>query len=159
MEPADPVALVAHAHGEDRHVQVVLLVAGVDPPHVQELLDAQAEVLRVVLEEVLHQQSDDIQSFLLQTSILNRLSGELCQAITGNDESQLILEELERANLFVIPLDDQRQWFRYHHLFADLLRQRLQTLQSACIVDLHRRASAWCEGNGLLAQAIEHLLG
>ena len=115
-------------------------------------------VLDYLIEEVLSQQTESVQTFLLQTSILNRLSASLCDAITGQDNGQETLEVLERANLFVIPLDNERQWYRYHHLFADSLRQRLQSTQPEQLPDLHRRASAWYEQNGFIDEAIEHAL-
>ena len=85
-------------------------------------------VLDYLVEEVLHQQSESVQSFLLRTSILDRLCGPLCDAVLRNPSfsGQEILEYIERANLFIVPLDDERRWYRYHHLFADLLRQRLR---------------------------------
>ena len=79
-----------------------------------------------LVDEVLDRQPPRVQSFLLQTSILDRLVAPLCDAVTGQKDSQAILEALEAANLFLIPLDGERRWYRYHHLFADLLRQRLQ---------------------------------
>jgi LuxR family maltose regulon positive regulatory protein len=115
-------------------------------------------ILDYLVEEVLQQQPEDIQTFLLHTSILSDLSGDLCRAVTGLDDGQRILEEMEQANLFVVPLDDRRQWFRYHHLFADLLRQRLRLSAPDSLPDLHRRASAWHEQNNLLARAVEHAL-
>ncbi len=83
-------------------------------------------VLDYLIEEVLDQQSENVQNFLLQTAVLDRLTGSLCDALTNQDNGQEILEMLDRANLFIVPLDDQRRWYRYHHLFADLLRQRLR---------------------------------
>jgi LuxR family maltose regulon positive regulatory protein len=83
-------------------------------------------ILDFLADEVLNHQSDDIRRFLYETSILSRMSGPLCDAVTGRDDSQMILETLEAANLFIVPLDDERRWYRYHHLFADLLRHRLQ---------------------------------
>ncbi len=84
-------------------------------------------VLDYLVEEVLHRQADDIQTFLLRTSILDRLCGSLCEAVllTPAGSGQATLEYLERANLFIVPLDNERQWYRYHHLFGDLLRKRL----------------------------------
>jgi LuxR family maltose regulon positive regulatory protein len=117
-----------------------------------------------------------MQTFLLQTAILDRMCGSLCDAIlgvgdpvAGNGESaptsnsqaysQLLLEALERANLFVVPLDDDRQWYRYHHLFADVLRHRLMGGVSAeTVASLHRRASLWYERQGLVAEAVQHAL-
>lgn len=111
-----------------------------------------------LVEEVLKHQTPDVQQFLIQTSILERLTGPLCGLITGRDDSQVILEEIERANLFVIPLDNERRWFRYHHLFADLLRQRLDRLYSNEIIELHRRACIWYARNEYFAEAIHHAL-
>lgn len=116
-------------------------------------------VLDYLLEEVLHRQPEHIQTFLLHTSILNRLCGPLCEAVfEANDTSaQATLESLERANLFIVPLDNERRWYRYHHLFGELLRQRLgQTLGETAISELHIRASAWYEQNGLLVEAFQH---
>jgi len=115
-------------------------------------------VLDYLTEEVLHRQPAHIQSFLLDTSILNRLCGPLCQALTGREDSQELLEEIERVQLFIVPLDDNRCWYRYHQLFSDLLRQRLGQDQPDKVRELHRRASAWFEGEGQTAEAIEHAL-
>lgn len=109
--------------------------------------------------EVLIQQSDAIQSFLLRTSILDRLSTSLCTAVTGESQAQAALETLRENNLFLIPLDHHKEWYRYHPLFADLLQNRLNQAYSVQVVDdLHLRASRWYEENGLAAQAIEHAL-
>src|SRR6266540_3416576 len=143
-------------------------------------------VLDYLLEEVLKQQSESVQAFLLRTSILNRLCGPLCDAVLGKDEggrmkdetivehgadakyfslhpSSFILEQLERANLFIVPLDNERRWYRYHHLFADLLRQRLhQSIASSTgdpqsrVNELHIRASQWYEDHGLELEAFAH---
>jgi LuxR family maltose regulon positive regulatory protein len=114
-------------------------------------------VLDYLLEEVLQQQSEDIQSFLLRTSILDRLCGPLCEAVllTPAGSGQRTLEYLERANLFIVPLDNERQWYRYHRLFADLLRQRLPQAV-ANVAEYHVRASRWHEANGYLAEAFHH---
>lgn len=108
--------------------------------------------------EVLGRQPDDVRSFLLQTALLDRMNGSLCDAVTGQQNSSARLVALERGNFFVVPLDDQRCWFRYHHLFADVLRAYLVEEQPAALFDLHRRASAWYEGNGSPADAIRHSL-
>jgi LuxR family maltose regulon positive regulatory protein len=113
-------------------------------------------VLDYLIEEVLNQQSEDIQQFLLQTSILNRISGPLCNAVTQQDRGQQVLEYLEKANLFVVPLDNQRQWYRYHQLFADLLRNRLPQTNITPQSELHIRASQWYEDNGLEVEAFHH---
>ena len=113
-------------------------------------------VVDYLVEEVLQRQSDSVQSFLLQTSILGRLSGPLCDAVTGQDGGKHMLEALDRSNLFLVPLDDRRRWYRYHHLFADVLHARLLDAQPDEVPDLHRRASRWYEQNGELAVAIDH---
>ena len=107
-------------------------------------------------DEVLQQRPKGTKDFLLQTSILNRLSGPLCDAVTEQKNSQAILEALESANLFIVPLDNERRWYRYHHLFADLLRQRLHQQQPDHVAGLHIRASAWYEDNGLEIEAFHH---
>src|SRR5207249_7104600 len=103
-------------------------------------------------------QPSQIREFLLQTSVLDRLSGPLCDAVTGQDDGKAMLEALERANLFVVPLDDRRRWYRYHHLFADVLRARLLDEHPEYVPELHRRASAWYERNGESSDAIRHAL-
>ena len=113
-------------------------------------------VLDYLIEEVLEQQPESVQNFLLQTSILNQLTESLCDALTGQENSQQVLESLERANLFIIPLDEQRRWYRYHHLFADLLRQRLHQKHPEQISKLHRLASEWYEQKSLWSDAIHH---
>ncbi|MGD9147374.1 MAG: hypothetical protein PVI80_17530, partial [Anaerolineae bacterium] len=137
-------------------------------------------VLDYLMEEVLVQQPPGVQTFLLQTAILDRLTAPLCDAVLDGDAGQPgngdgplsgiplppgapvssyeILEYLDRNNLFVVPLDEERRWYRYHHLFADLLRQRLQQTQAGAVPDLHHRASLWCEEQGLMAGAIGHAL-
>jgi len=119
-------------------------------------------VLDYLSEEVLAQQDAPTLSFLLHTCILERLSGPLCDAVTswqdGGTLSQLMLEALDRANLFLIPLDDERRWYRYHHLFAEALRGRLQQTQPLLVPELHRRASAWYEQHGMVAEAVQHAL-
>lgn len=137
-------------------------------------------VMDYLVEEVLHQQSAEIQTFLLRTSILERLCGPLCEAVCACDtDGHKTLEYLQRANLFIIPLDNERRWYRYHHLFADLLRQRLKQLASTLsspppppsppasggeggggagesITELHLRASQWYEDQGLMLEAFHH---
>ena len=115
-------------------------------------------VVDYLAEEVLARQSDRVQAFLLQTSILGRLSGSLCDAVTGQGGGRAMLAALERGNLFLVPLDDRRRWYRYHHLFADVLQARLLDEQPSQVPDLHRRASAWYEQNGELSEAVRHAL-
>ncbi len=115
-------------------------------------------VLDYLSEEVLSLQPAAVQTFLLHTSILERLSGELCDAVTGQQGSQAMLEALDRANLFVVALDEERGWYRYHHLFAEVLKSRLQQAESTLVAELHRRASAWYEQHEMFAEAIQHAL-
>jgi ATP-dependent transcriptional regulator len=115
-------------------------------------------IVDYLVEEVLHRQPDHVRSFLLQTSILGLLSGPLCDAVTGQDGGKAMLEALDRANLFLVPLDDRRRWYRYHQLFADVLRARLLDEQPGWVPDLHRRASDWYEHNGDRSEAIRHAL-
>ncbi len=115
-------------------------------------------VLDYLVEEVLSRQSPRNQDFLLHTSILDRLTAPLCDEVTGRTGSQDVLEALDRANLFLVPLDHERTWFRYHHLFADLLRQKLRVGQPRILPELHARASLWYERQSMSAEAIRHAL-
>jgi LuxR family maltose regulon positive regulatory protein len=115
-------------------------------------------VLDYLTEEVLEQQDEQLRTFLLETSVLERLSGSLCDAVTGREGSQALLEEAERAGLFLIPLDEVRGWWRYHHLFADLLRARLQAEQPGRVPKLHRNAAGWCAEHGPADDAIGHAM-
>jgi len=115
-------------------------------------------VLDYLIEEVLDQQPEIIQTFLLKTAILNSLSGDVCDALTGQDNGQQTLEMLERANLFIVPLDTERHWYRYHHLFADLLGQRLRQTQPDKLPILHIQASEWFSHQGMTQEAIKHSL-
>ncbi|MFN0146382.1 MAG: helix-turn-helix transcriptional regulator, partial [Dehalococcoidia bacterium] len=115
-------------------------------------------IVDYLVEEVLQRQPGPIRSFLLQTSILDRLCAPLCDAVTGSAGSKTMLETLERGNLFVVPLDDSRRWFRYHHLFADVLRAHLADEQPGEAPNLHAQASKWYAGNGQPAAAITHAL-
>ena len=109
-------------------------------------------------DEVLMRLTEPIKAFLLQTSILERLSAPLCEAVTGQTGAQEILEQIMDANLFIMPLDSQHSWYRFHILFADLLRKRLQSTQGGIVSDLHNRASLWFEENNLVNLAIEHAI-
>ncbi len=115
-------------------------------------------IVDYLAEEVLQRQPDHVQAFLLQTSVLGRLSGPLCDAVTGQADGKAMLEALDRGNLFLVPLDDRRRWYRYHHLFADVLQARLLDEQPGEVPGLHRRASAWYQRNGEQSVAIDHAL-
>jgi LuxR family transcriptional regulator, maltose regulon positive regulatory protein len=113
-------------------------------------------VLDYLTEEVLDRQPPQLRTFLLESSVLERLCSPLCEAVTGRADSQQLLEQVERANLFLVPLDDVRGWWRYHRLFADLLRVRLQQQWPERVPELHRAAAGWCERHGLVDDAIRH---
>ena len=115
-------------------------------------------VLDYLVEEVLQNQPEAVRRFLGQTAVLHQLTAPLCDAVTGHENSQEILDLLERSNLFLIPLDDMRQWYRYHHLFADVLQARALAEQPEQVPILHQRASEWFEQNGFSAEAIRHAL-
>lgn len=115
-------------------------------------------IVDYLVEEVLQRQPEPVRSFLLQTAILDRLNGPLCDAVTGQEEGNARLEALERGNFFVVPLDDQRHWYRYHHLFADVLAAHLLAEQPDQVSTLHRRASEWYEQHGSAPEAIRHAL-
>jgi LuxR family maltose regulon positive regulatory protein len=115
-------------------------------------------VLDYLAEEVLQQQPGNIQNFLLETSLLDRLSAPLVEAVTGISGGQALLEQLEHGNLFLVRLDDERRWYRYHHLFADFLRNRLQQTQPERVAEVHRRAAKWFEQNNLPEQGVSHAL-
>lgn len=115
-------------------------------------------VLDYLVEEVLGHQPEAVRRFLLDTSVLDELTGDLCDAVTGRDDSAAVLESLERDNLFVVPLDDQRQWYRYHHLFADALRARLAAQDPARVPALHRSASDWYAARSRSEDAVRHAL-
>src|SRR5580692_3162706 len=115
-------------------------------------------VLDYLADEVLDGQAGQVRAFLLETSVLERLSGEMCDAVTGRAGSQAMLADIERAGLFLVPQDEVRGWWRYHHLFADLLRARLQAEQPGRVKALHRAAAAWCEEHDLADDAVRHAL-
>ena len=116
------------------------------------------DVLDFLVEEVLEGQPEEVRGFLLSTSVLERMSAPLCDALTEGDDGQRMLEDLERENLFVVPLDDERGWYRYHHLFADFLRGRLWRDDPERVEGLHRVAASWCEHHGLIDDALRHAL-
>ena len=115
-------------------------------------------IVDYLVEEVLRRQPEPVRSFLLQTSILGRMIGPLCDAVTGNDGGKAMLEALDRGNLFLVPLDDRRRWYRYHHLFADVLRAHLLDERPDVVPLLQHRASIWFEQNGDAPEAVRHAL-
>lgn len=195
LSPENVVALDTRIEGWVAGLQMVALsMQGRDPSSfIQAFSGSHRFILDYLLEEVLEGQPPEIQEFLLKTSILDRLTAPLCEAVLEigrqktevrskkSDEGsraqegdvrspasdlrlptsacQTLLERLESSNMFVVPLDDERRWYRYHHLFADLLRVRLSQAQPEQTSELHRRASDWYEGSGLIADAVRHALG
>ncbi|MDX6204183.1 MAG: hypothetical protein QOF39_240, partial [Frankiales bacterium] len=115
-------------------------------------------VVDYLAEEVLDHQPADVRDFLLKTSVLERLCGPLCDAVTGREGGKATLVALERANLFLVPLDDRRQWYRYHHLFADVLQAHLLDEEPDAVAELHRRAATWFGANGETSQAVSHAM-
>jgi LuxR family maltose regulon positive regulatory protein len=161
LSPDDVAALAARTEGWITALQMAAVsMQGRDDTasFVRAFAGSNRYIGDYLLEEVLQRQPDAVQTFLLRTSILERLSGPLCEAVTGEGDGQVTLESLERRNLFIVPLDDQRRWYRYHRLFADLLQQRLHQIQPDLVTALHRQASAWYEQNGWMPEAIDHAL-
>jgi len=128
------------------------------PAFIDDFAGNDRHIVDYLVEEVLSLQSTKVHDFLLQTSILNRLSDSLCNFVLDQKNSQNILDDMERANLFIIPLDTKRQWYRYHHLFADLLKQRLSHKHPDKLMTLNLKASQWFELNGFKEEAIEHAI-
>ena len=115
-------------------------------------------VIDYLVDEVMARQPEEVQTFLRRTSILERFCASLCEYVVGESEHIDIIDYLDRSNLFLIPLDDHREWYRYHHLFADFLRQRLRESEPDRIPELHRRASQWYENRGWVDESIQHAL-
>jgi LuxR family maltose regulon positive regulatory protein len=115
-------------------------------------------IVDYLVEEVLGRQSERLQQFLLKTSILDRFTGSICDALSGEENGERVLDELDHANLFIVPLDDEHRWFRYHHLFSDLLRRMLEKTYPGLSVDLHRRACRWYEAQMMMPEALQHAI-
>ena len=125
---------------------------------IQDLKGDNRYIMDYLMEEVLKIQTDGIKEFILQTSILEQMSAPLCNSVLNRNDSQQVIETLEKNNMFVIPLDNERNWYRYHHLFADLLKQRLQLRDKAAIIELHNKAIEWYKNNAMPLFAIEHAI-
>ena len=161
LADADVEMLVARTEGWPAVLQLVgLSLAGrADASsYVRDFAATHRFVLDFIAEEVLGRLEPDVREFLVRTSVLDRLTGPLCDALTGRTDGQAALERLERSNLLIVPLDDERRWYRYHRLFADLLRARLTVEYPAELDELHRRAADWYEREGFAGEAIEHAL-
>jgi LuxR family maltose regulon positive regulatory protein len=164
LSARDITAMEARTEGWIAGLQLAALsMQGCKDIHrfVSEFTGSHHHVMDYLAEEVLKSQPNKVGAFLLQTSVLDRLCGPLCEAVVdaaGPVDGQATLEALERMNLFVIPLDDERRWYRYHHLFADVLRKRLETRFPQLLPELHRRASRWYEENGFASEAIQQAI-
>jgi LuxR family maltose regulon positive regulatory protein len=163
LSAANIASLEAHTEGWIAGLQLAALsIQGQDRKRVNSFISSLTGSHRYILdyltEEVLYRQPGHIQDFLLQTAVLDQLSGSLCDAVTQRSDGQQTLQELERANLFIVSLDNERVWYRYHHLFADLLRSRLVQRQADQTRLLHHRASLWYEENRMITEALNHAL-
>ena len=163
LSPEDVTALEGRTEGWIAGLQMAAIsMQGRHAEHVASFIHtftgSHRFVLDYLVEEVLDRQVPALQEFLLKTAILERMSAPLCDALLGVGDSQQVLEQLEAANLFVVPLDDERRWYRYHHLFADLLCSRLARAQPDLVPALHQKASEWYEGAGLVEEAVAHAL-
>jgi LuxR family transcriptional regulator, maltose regulon positive regulatory protein len=161
LSAADVAALETRTEGWIAGLQLAALsVQGREdvPGFIRAFAGDDRYIVDYLVEEVLQRQPGHVRSFLLQTSILDRLSGPLCDAVTGQEGGKGLLEALERGNLFVVPLDDKRHWYRYHHLFADVLQAHAMEEQPDQMPIRHRRASEWYERNGLTSEAVRHAL-
>lgn len=161
LTPPDLEALEGRTEGWIAAIQLAALsMQGRDDPSdfIAEFAGDDRFILDYLAGEVLDRQSREIRDFLLRTSILTRLTGSLCEAVTDQTGGRAMLEHLDRANLFLVPLDDRRTWYRYHHLFGDVLQTRLLDEEPDRIADLHRRAIDWHEEHGDRPEAIGHAL-
>jgi LuxR family maltose regulon positive regulatory protein len=133
-----------------------------DPATIHKIIDAfsgqQPSVLNYLTDEVLAYQPTAVQDFLLTTSVLDRMHADLCDAVTGQNNGQAMLEQLDAANLFLLVVDEQERWYRYYHLFSDLLRYRLQHTYPDLVPDLHLRACIWYQRHGMIVEAVTHAL-
>ncbi|HEX2765404.1 MAG TPA: LuxR C-terminal-related transcriptional regulator [Candidatus Limnocylindria bacterium] len=161
LDAPDVTALEERTEGWIAALQLAALsMAGRDDPSafIASFTGDDRFVVDYLIEEVLERQPDDVRAFLLETSILDRLTGDLCDALTGRSDGRNMLEALDRSNLFVVALDARREWYRYHHLFAELLRSRLNDERPSRGEGLHRRAAAWLEAHAERDAAIRHAL-
>jgi LuxR family maltose regulon positive regulatory protein len=159
LSPEDVTVLEAHTEGWIAGLQMAALsMRGREDvsAFISAFTGSHRFILDFLVEEVLEQQPPNVQQFLFKTSILERMTAPLCDAVTGSSDSQTILAQLDQANLFLIPLDDDRRWYRYHHLFADLLHSHLMQAQLDQVPTLHHRASAWYERNESVDEAVRH---
>jgi LuxR family maltose regulon positive regulatory protein len=161
LEPGDVARLQQRAEGWAAGLYLAALsLRGRTDPHrfIEAFAGDERHLVDYLSAEVLDQQPEAMRAFLLQTSILERLCGALCDAVTDAEGSAATLEEIERSNLFLVPLDTKRHWYRYHRLFGQLLRHELELREPGLAPRLHRRASAWHQGEGMVQEAVHHTL-
>jgi LuxR family maltose regulon positive regulatory protein len=159
----DVAALAARTEGWIAGLQLAALsLQGCDAEAKRRFVAAfsgsQRYILDYLVEEVFNRQPEHTRQFLLRTSVLDYMLGSLCNTLTGHDDGQAMLEALERANLFVEPMAEDRRWYRYHHLFAEVLRLRLQRAEPELVPILHRKAAIWYKANNLIDDAMHHAL-
>jgi len=162
LDPPEISTLEARTEGWAAGLQLAVLALPTESAHrhefIQQFSGSQEYIADFLLEEVLNRQPAALTTFLLRISILDRFCAPLCQALTDEAESETILQDLFARNVFLIPLDSERRWFRYHHLFADLLHARLQRTHAPVLPELHYKACAWFESNGYIQEAMSHAL-
>lgn len=161
LSVADITALEGRTEGWIAGLQLAALsMQGRDdlPGFIRSFAGDHRYIVDYLVEEVLQRQPEPLRRFLLETSVLERLSGPLCDSVTGQEGGGARLEALERGNFFLVPLDDRRHWYRYHHLFADMLSARLLAKHPKQVSELHRRASDWYDRTGAATEAIQHAL-
>jgi len=160
---SDVAALETRTEGWIAGLQLAAVsLRGRTPERVRSFIDVfrgtHRHVIDYLVEEVLSQQSAELRTFLIQTSILSPLNAELCAVVTGREDAAQVLQHLEQSNLFLVPLDEARTWYRYHHLFAEFLRNELHAKSPGAVHDLHLRAADWYEATGMPGQAVGHTL-
>jgi len=162
LSPENVRALVDHTEGWAVGLKMAALSMGRQkdiPEFIVSFTGSQRYIMDYLIEEVLQKQTRDVKDFLLKTAVLKKLTARLCDYVTGGSNSQDVLVNLERANLFIIALDESREWYRYEHLFAELLRHQLERAAgTAAVKELHQIAARWYEKTGLLEDAIQHAL-
>lgn len=160
LSPAAAAALEARTEGWVAGLQLAALSLqgqSDSAAFIEAFTGSHVYIAEYLLAEILHKQPEDVQLFLLQTSILAQLTADLCTAVTQNAHSQTILTHLHKGNIFIVPLDNEGRWYRYHHLFADLLQARLaQTASARAVAELHKTAAGWFKQQGWLPEAIKH---
>src|SRR5438552_9524999 len=155
----DPAVLVERSEGWAAGLRLAALSLAAHPApgrFAEEFSGTERTVAEYLLAEVLERQSEEVRRLLLRTSVLERVNGELADLLTGDSGGERVLQDLEEANAFVVALDAARSWFRYHHLFADLLQRELRRTAPGEVAALHQVASGWFAGHGFTVEAVRH---